>query len=642
MAVYSEPDAQAMHVKMADEAYCIGPAASAKSYLNMDKILEVIKATGSQAVHPGYGFLSENSHFAKKLEENGVAFIGPGTFAIEAMGDKIESKKLAREAGISTVPGDLVVVKTDEDIKRIANHIGYPVMIKASAGGGGKGMRIAWNDVEAIEGFKLSTEEAKASFGDDRIFIEKFIEEPRHIEIQLIADSHGNVAALPERECSIQRRNQKVLEESPSVFLDPATRRKMQDEAIQLAKAVNYKSAGTVEFLADKNRNFYFLEMNTRLQVEHPVSELVSGVDLVEQMIRVAAGHKLPEWLMKPDRPILGWAHEARVYAEDPFRGFLPSIGRLVVYEEPTAEQVPGVRVDTGVSQGADISMYYDPMISKLVTHGATREEALHRLEKALEIYVVKGPGHNMNFLSEVCRHPKFRSGNITTKFIEEEYPDGFKGVVLTEPEKQRMAAMSVLTHSHHVQAAAAIEGVRRAVVLPSEYVVTLFNESFGISQDEETGNVVVAHADTGDVLLDVPLTEFEYESGRVLARCLIEDELNVLQVLDRQPQGYRMQYAGAIENVLVHTRQEYDFSKIMLPKPELNTAKWLLSPMPGALISVNAKEGDSVFAGQELAVVEAMKMQNVLRAEKNGVIKKIHAKAGQTLGVDQEIIEFE
>ncbi|GBG28719.1 Propionyl-CoA carboxylase alpha chain, mitochondrial [Hondaea fermentalgiana] len=642
VAIYSEPDKNAMHVKMADEAYLVGPAASSQSYLNIDRIMEVIAESGAQAVHPGYGFLSENHLFAEALEAKNVAFIGPGAFAITAMGDKIESKQLAINAGVNTVPGSLAVVKTDEQIKQIANEIGYPVMIKASAGGGGKGMRIAWNDAEAIEGFRLSTEEARSSFGDDRIFIEKFVEEPRHIEIQLIADTFGNVAALPERECSIQRRNQKVLEESPSTFLDPETRKAMQAQAIQLAKAVDYRSAGTVEFLCDKNRNFYFLEMNTRLQVEHPVSELVSGIDLVEQMIRVAAGHKLPEDIMKEDRPILGWAHEARVYAEDPFRGFLPSTGRLVDYQQPTEEQVPGVRVDTGVSQGSEISMFYDPMICKLITHADTREEALDRLELALDNYVVKGLGHNINFLIDVCRHPKFKSGAITTKFIEEEYPEGFSGVKLTSDESKSLAAVAaMIQYTRNNQTTNMLDALRPSVQ-PTSFVVSIDEDAFKVTFAGDTGETVLSDPTSGEEIARFNIRDFQYKSGEILVRALIDDAPQVIQCLDRLPQGFRLQYCGAIKDILVHSELEYEMSKYMLPKPEIDMAKWLLSPMPGSLISVAVTEGQEVFAGQELAVVEAMKMQNVLRAERNGVVKKVYANAGETLSVDQEIVEFE
>ncbi|POM75206.1 Propionyl coenzyme A carboxylase (Pi-PCC1) [Phytophthora palmivora] len=417
VAVYSEPDVNSVAVRMADEAVCVGPAPSSQSYLSIPKIVEAVKATGAQAVHPGYGFLSENKDFCEALEAIGVAFIGPGHEAIQAMGDKIESKQLAMDAGVNTIPGFLGEIDTPEDAVKVAQEIGYPVMIKASAGGGGKGMRVAYNDEEVRMGYRLSKEEAASSFGDDRMFLEKFIEDPRHIEIQLIADSHGNVVPLPERECSIQRRNQKVIEEAPSVLLDPETRMAMGKQAAMLAKKVGYVSAGTVEFLCDKHKNFYFLEMNTRLQVEHPVTELISHVDLVEQMIRVAAGHELPKELVDGPVKIHGWAMESRVYAEDPLRGFLPSIGRLLQYDEPV--HLPGVRVDSGVNEGSDISMFYDPMISKLITYGKDRPECLERMKTALDNYVIRGPGNNVSFLQDVYRHPRFVSGKITTKFFQ-------------------------------------------------------------------------------------------------------------------------------------------------------------------------------------------------------------------------------
>ena len=454
VAIHSDPDYRAVHVAAADEAVCVGPAASSKSYLNVPRILEAIRSSGAQAVHPGYGFLSENAGFARVLEERGVKFIGPPSGAIDAMGDKIESKQLAIKAGVNTIPGFLGIVADDDEAVRIAREIGFPVMIKASAGGGGKGMRIAWNDAEVRLGFRLSKDEAKSSFGDDRLFVEKFIEDPRHIEIQLIADAHGNVAALPERECSIQRRNQKVIEESPSVLLDAKTRRAMQEQARMLASAVGYQSAGTVEFLADKHRNFYFLEMNTRLQVEHPVTEMVTGLDLVELMIRVAAGERLPAHLCGGAHvPILGHAFESRVYAEDPFRGFLPSTGRLSKYEEPQAAGVrdpyladpAAIRTDAGVTEGSEISMHYDPMICKLVTHGPTRDDALDRMRAALDAYVIRGVGHNVPFLRALVDHERFRAGRITTQFIREEFPEGFQGITLA-PEGGTTAAAFVAT----------------------------------------------------------------------------------------------------------------------------------------------------------------------------------------------------
>jgi len=642
VAVYSEPDAKSVHVKMADEAYCVGPAASAESYLNIPRIMEVIKESGAQAVHPGYGFLSENHLFAEELEKNNVAFIGPGSYAITAMGDKIESKEVAKKAGVNVIPGDLTVLKTEEEVLDKANEVGYPVMIKASAGGGGKGMRIAWNDEEARVGFRLSTEEAKASFGDDRIFVEKYIEEPRHIEIQLIADSHGNVCALPERECSIQRRNQKVLEEAPSVLLDDETRAAMQKQARDLATAVDYRSAGTVEFLCDKHKNFYFLEMNTRLQVEHPVTELVTGVDLVEQMIRVAAGHKLPDEYLSGTLPFKGWAHEARVYAEDPVRGFLPSTGRLISYQEPSVEEIPSVRCDSGITQGSEISMFYDPMISKLCTYRETREEALDDLGIALDSYIVHGVGHNISFLRDCIRDERFRSGSITTNYIAEEYPDGFSGVRLNTDETVILAGITAVASAQRLAQTTQISGQVVEPKLPEAIICKIGESAFKISieGDEE---LTVSDADSGVQLKKLNFEDFDWTVDTVKVDAIIDDVKHVVQIHERTPAGLKVQYLGAVENVQVFTSQkEYEYSKYMLPKPEIDSSKWLLSPMPGALISVAVEAGAKVFPGQELAVVEAMKMQNVLVAEKEGVVKSVLKAPGATLAVDEEIIEFE
>lgn len=643
VAVYSEPDAKAEHVRFADEAYYVGPAASAESYLNIPRILEVIKESGAQAVHPGYGFLSENHLFAEELEKNNIAFIGPGSYAITAMGDKIESKELAQKAGVNTIPGNLSVMKDAEEVVQVCQEIGYPVMIKASAGGGGKGMRIAWNDDEARQGFRLSTEEARASFGDDRIFVEKYIEEPRHIEIQLIGDSHGNVCALPERECSIQRRNQKVLEEAPSVLLDPETRSAMQAQAVALAKAVQYKSAGTVEFLCDKHKNFYFLEMNTRLQVEHPITEMVTGVDLVEQMIRVAAGHTLPENMLGGSLPFKGHAHEARVYAEDPVRGFLPSTGRLVSYEEPT--DVENVRCDSGVTQGSEISMFYDPMISKLCTYGETREEALRSLSIALDSYVIHGVGHNISFLRDVCRSERFASGKITTNYIAEEYPDGFTGVKLKDHENVRLAALACALHASWREATSVLDSAMKFPPSYADLYCKIGGKAFKVSISENVedgGGLEVSDAESGEVLGTVDIDDFEYSPGDFKAMAVIDGEDEVLQVLERIPSGYNLQYLGAKCKVEVLHPTEYKMSKFMLAKPEVDYSKWLQSPMPGVLVSVAVKEGDEVYAGQELAVVEAMKMQNVLVAEKKGKVKSVFLQPGATMVVDENILEFE
>ncbi|KAE8983880.1 Propionyl-CoA carboxylase alpha chain [Phytophthora rubi] len=701
VAVYSEPDADSVAVRMADEAVCVGPAASSQSYLSIPKILRAVRATGAQAVHPGYGFLSENKDFCQALEAAGVAFIGPGHAAIQAMGDKIESKQLAMDAGVNTIPGFLGEIDTADEAVRVARDIGYPVMIKASAGGGGKGMRVAYDDEEVRMGYRLSKEEAASSFGDDRMFLEKFIEDPRHIEIQLIADTHGNVVALPERECSIQRRNQKVIEEAPSVLLDPETRRAMGQQAAMLARKVGYVSAGTVEFLCDKHKNFYFLEMNTRLQVEHPVTELISRVDLVEQMIRVAAGHELPQELLAGPVKIHGWAMESRVYAEDPLRGFLPSIGRLLQYEEPV--QLPGVRVDSGVTEGSDISMFYDPMISKLITYGKDRAECLDRMKTALDNYVIRGPGNNVSFLQDVYRHPRFVSGNITTKFIEEEYPEGFEGVKLTPPEIEDLRVVGAIMHlkkaiasshiSGRIQSSAAAEfasiesdelefvsdqaGVvprLRAIAagLSSQDLIALAERNdlknlgaqlsvsidgpFGASEPvvvvevevenkrRRTETVTLAFVENKwhvvgnvDWSLNSPLFKATYskQSGAVNAPL-------ASQLLQTLPEGFTLQFHGAVHDVVVRNELEAAYGKHMQPKPEVDTSNLLLCPMPGMLISVAVEVGEHVEPGQELAVVEAMKMQNVLRSEKRGVVKSIARAAGDSLKVDEIILEYE
>lgn len=702
VAVYSEPDVNSVAVRMADEAICVGPAASAQSYLSIPKILDAVKSTGAQAVHPGYGFLSENKDFCEALEEIGVAFIGPGHEAIQAMGDKIESKLLAKEAGVNTIPGFLGVIDSPDDAVKVAREIGYPVMIKASAGGGGKGMRVAYDDDEVRMGFRLSKEEAASSFGDDRMFIEKFIEDPRHIEIQLIADGHGNVVPLPERECSIQRRNQKVIEEAPSVLLDDATRLAMGKQASMLAKKVGYVSAGTVEFLCDKNKNFYFLEMNTRLQVEHPVTELISKVDLVEQMIRVAAGHKLPENLLQGPVKIHGWAMESRVYAEDPLRGFLPSIGRLLKYEEPV--HLPGVRVDSGVTEGSDISMFYDPMISKLITHGKDRHEALERMKVALDNYVIRGPGNNVSFLQDVYRHPRFVSGKITTKFIAEEYPEGFEGVKLNRDELKDLTVVGAIMHLQKAHASGqisgripsprdAIDGVASVKENELEFISGHVGvvPRFRVLLSDVSGEGLIALAERnslvnlGETLYvsvdgqfgeskEVVVVELELENKRnrvesvtlafadgkwhvvgeldwtlnaPLFKATLTEEAGVSksvasQLLEALPEGYRLLHHGAVHDVIVRNDLEAKYARHMKPKPKVDTSNLLLCPMPGMLISVAVEAGQHVELGQELAVVEAMKMQNVLRSEKKGVIKAIKHKAGASLKVDEVILEYE
>ncbi|WP_313590739.1 acetyl/propionyl/methylcrotonyl-CoA carboxylase subunit alpha [Agrobacterium cavarae] len=639
VAVYSDADANALHVREADEAVHIGPAPSNQSYIVIDKILEAIRKTGADAVHPGYGFLSENPAFAAALEKEGVAFVGPPVKAIEAMGDKITSKKLAAEAGVSTVPGHMGLIETADEAVRIASEIGYPVMIKASAGGGGKGMRIAWNDAEAREGFQSSRNEAKASFGDDRIFIEKFVTQPRHIEIQVLGDQHGTVLYLGERECSIQRRNQKVIEEAPSPFLDEATRKAMGEQAVALAKAVGYFSAGTVEFIVDGDRNFYFLEMNTRLQVEHPVTELVTGIDLVEQMIRVAAGEKLA--LSQPDIKLNGWAIESRLYAEDPYRNFLPSIGRLTRYrppEEGHQENGTILRNDTGVFEGGEISMYYDPMIAKLCSWGETRLSAIDAMGEALDRFEVEGIGHNLPFLSAVMRHPRFRSGNLTTGFIAEEFPDGFSGV---EPETQaaeRLAAIAAVVH-HQVQSRAAqISGTigNHRRIVGKDWVVQLGKTEHRISVDLE-GDHIVTQVEGGERLA----VETDWLPGRSLGMFRLGDTVLAVKI-DLSPSSIRLRWHGVDIVAQVRSPRVAELARLMPEKLPPDTSKMLLCPMPGVITSISVAEGDEVEAGQALATVEAMKMENILRAERKGRVAKVFVKAGGSLAVDEVILQFD
>ncbi len=639
VAVYSDADANALHVREADEAVHIGPAPSNQSYIVIDKILEAIRKTGADAVHPGYGFLSENPAFAAALEKEGVAFIGPPVKAIEAMGDKITSKKLAAEAGVSTVPGHMGLIETADEAVRIASEIGYPVMIKASAGGGGKGMRIAWNDAEAREGFQSSRNEAKASFGDDRIFIEKFVTQPRHIEIQVLGDQHGTVLYLGERECSIQRRNQKVIEEAPSPFLDEATRKAMGEQAVALAKAVGYFSAGTVEFIVDGDRNFYFLEMNTRLQVEHPVTELVTGIDLVEQMIRVAAGEKLS--LSQPDIKLNGWAIESRLYAEDPYRNFLPSIGRLTRYrppEEGRQENGTILRNDTGVFEGGEISMYYDPMIAKLCSWGETRLSAIDAMGEALDRFEVEGIGHNLPFLSAVMQHPRFRSGNLTTGFIAEEFPDGFSGVEPQTQAAERLAAIAAVIH-HQVQSRAAqISGTigNHRRIVGKDWVVQLGKTEHRISVDLE-GDHIVTQVEGGERLA----VETDWLPGRSLGIFRLGDAVLAVKI-DLSPSAIRLRWHGVDIVAQVRSPRVAELARLMPEKLPPDTSKMLLCPMPGVITSISVAEGDEVEAGQALATVEAMKMENILRAERKGRVAKVSVKAGDSLAVDEVILQFD
>ncbi|MEH6693247.1 MAG: acetyl/propionyl/methylcrotonyl-CoA carboxylase subunit alpha [Pseudorhizobium pelagicum] len=639
VAVYSDADANALHVRMADESVHIGPAPSSQSYIVIEKILDAIRKTGADAVHPGYGFLSENPLFAEALEKEGITFIGPPVKAIRAMGDKITSKKLAAEAGVSTVPGHMGLIADAEEAVKISGQIGYPVMIKASAGGGGKGMRIAWNDAEAREGFQSSKNEAKSSFGDDRIFIEKFVTEPRHIEIQVLGDTHGTVLYLGERECSIQRRNQKVIEEAPSPFLDEATRRAMGEQAVALAQAVGYHSAGTVEFIVDGARNFYFLEMNTRLQVEHPVTELVTGIDLVEQMIRVAAGESLS--FGQQDVTLNGWAIESRLYAEDPYRNFLPSIGRLSRYRPPVeGERGNGtiVRNDTGVFEGGEISMYYDPMIAKLCTWGKDRDTAIEAMGDALDGFEVDGIGHNLPFLSAVMAHPRFRSGKITTAFIAEEFPDGFSGVAPDAAALHRLAAIAMVIHQRLQQRAAQISGTigNHRRVVGKDWVVTLSGAEIAgrIETVAEGARVRIAEGEPLSV-------ETDWLPGQTLAHFHVGGSPMGVKV-ELSGTAIRLRWRGMDVTARVRSPRVAALARLMPVKLPPDTSRMLLCPMPGVITSVLVKEGDAVEAGQTLASVEAMKMENVLKAERKGVVKRVAATAGQSLAVDELIMEFE
>lgn len=638
VAVYSEADRDAPHVDNADEAVAIGPASSAESYLVADKIIDACKRTGADAIHPGYGFLSENAAFAEALKAAGVTFIGPPPGAIAAMGDKIESKRIARDAGVSTVPGHVGVIADAEEAVNIASDIGYPVMIKASAGGGGKGMRIARSEDQVVEGFRLAANEAKSSFADDRVFVERFIEDPRHIEIQVLADTHGTVIHLGERECSIQRRHQKVIEEAPSPFLDEMTRAAMGEQAVALAKTVNYCSAGTVEFILDKERNFYFLEMNTRLQVEHPVTEMITGLDLVEQMIRVAAGERLS--LNQEDVTLTGWAMESRVYAEDPQRNFLPSIGRLVRYIPP--EESESVRVDAGVREGSEISIFYDPMIAKLVTHGETRSAAINEMRRALDSYVVRGINHNMQFLSAMMRHSRFLAGDLTTGFIDEEFPDGFGGLQASDTEIETIVAIAAaVAHVSHMREYSIAPDHYSFGEEASEWVVEVDGTQVPITIEGLPGDmqVTVGKAD-GQMEAPVVSVVTGWRSGDILFFGHVGSAQIIAQV-DTEGIGWRVAHGGLICSIRVLPPHVVRLSAMMPVKEPPDTSKFLLSPMPGLLVTVAVSVGQKVKANEELAVVEAMKMENVLRADQDGEIKIVHCNPGDSLTVNQKIIEF-
>ena len=645
VAVYSDADARAPFVRMADEAVRIGPAPASESYLIAEKIIEVCKQTGADAVHPGYGFLSERASFVEALDAAGIAFIGPPASAIAAMGDKIESKKLAREAGVNTVPGSKGAIADTAEALEWANRIGYPVMMKASAGGGGKGMRLAWNDRDVEEGFEATQREGLNSFGDERVFIEKFIEDPRHIEIQILGDKHGAILYLNERECSIQRRHQKVVEEAPSPFVTPKMRKAMGEQSVALARAVDYHSAGTVELIVSgadpTGESFYFLEMNTRLQVEHPVTEAITGIDLVEQMIRVAAGERLA--MSQDDIGIDGWAIENRVYAEDPYRGFLPSIGRLVHYQPPVEpwsddgeangrRGVSGVRVDDGVFEGGEVSMFYDPMIAKLVTWGETRDQAADRQVRALDAFRIEGLGHNVDFLSAIMQHPRFRAGELTTGFIAEEYPEGFEGSATSDELLRGLAAVGGIIATVDADRAGRIDQqLNEAPYPPGEWTVRIAGKDYAVELEEDAISV-----DGDPVAL-----EMEYTPGERVVEIALDDEPLTLQLAPTRG-GYAVTTRGAGQNLRILQTRVAHLADHMIEKIPPDLSKLLICPMPGLLVKLHVAEGDKVQPGQPLATVEAMKMESILRAEKEATVATINAAEGDSLAVDEVILELE
>ncbi len=641
VAVYSDADARSPHVLMADEAVRLGPAPAAESYLKAELILLAAKETGADCIHPGYGFLSERESFARACAEAGIAFVGPPPNAIAAMGDKIESKKLARAAGVNVVPGYLGEIADTEEAVRIAAEIGFPVMMKASAGGGGKGMRLAWSEQDVRDGFEATKREGLASFGDDRVFIEKFIESPRHIEIQLLGDQHGNIVYLNERECSIQRRHQKVVEEAPSPFVTPAMRKAMGEQAVALARAVGYYSAGTVELIVSgadtTGESFYFLEMNTRLQVEHPVTEEITGLDLVEQMIRVAAGERLA--FGQEDVRLDGWSIENRVYAEDPYRGFLPSIGRLVRYDtpRPTPEAAPGssddvrIRIDDGVREGGEVSMFYDPMIAKLVTWAPTRAAAIDAQVAALDRFTIQGPGTNLHFLSALMQHPRFRSGAITTGFIAEEYPDGFRGAPATPDVLRALAAVAGVAAHAQATRARGIDGqLGGPLAAPADWVVRIDGQDHAVSL--ASGAVTVDGTVIDGVVDWTPAARIATVSGR--------DPLTV--AVTRRRDGFTLAARGKSHDVRVLPAHIAPYAAHLIEKVPPDLSRFVIAPMPGLLVRLDVAKGDRVEAGQALAVVEAMKMENILRAEKAGTVAAVQAQAGDSLTVDQVILELE
>ena len=633
VAVYSDADRDARHVSLADEGVHIGPAPAAESYLRADVLLEACRQTGVQAVHPGYGFLSENARFAEQLMDSGIAFIGPGPGAIQVMGDKITSKSIAEKASVNTIPGSNEVIRDAEHAVEIAADIGYPVMLKASAGGGGKGMRVATNEQECRDGFERASGEAKTSFGDDRVFIEKFIVAPRHIEIQILVDTYGNAVYLGERECSMQRRHQKVIEEAPSKFIDDATRRAMGEQAVQLARAVDYVSAGTVEFVVDADRKFYFLEMNTRLQVEHPVTEQVTGLDLVEQMIRIANGEQLS--FAQEDISVSGWSVEARIYAEDPARGFLPSVGRLTRYQTPESDDA--VRIDTGVREGAEVSMFYDPMIAKVIGTGADRDEAADNLMSALDRICIEGLAHNTTFLHHLLGHESFRAGEFTTGFIDEMFPDGFKVDAPAPDMLARLVAIAAFANYGQCQRAATLSGRMpgASTTVAEDWVVVV----------ERVEHPVKIRAVDGGCEVDLEQRLFairgEWHPGQLLAMLQVNGEALSLQV-KRIGAGYQISQGGASIQARVVSPRAAELNRHMLFKELPDLSRFVLSPMPGLLVSIAVSEGQTVKAGEEVAVVEAMKMENSLVATKDGCVVEVLAAVGDSLVVDQPILELE
>jgi len=625
VAVYSDADAEALHVRRADEAVRIGPPKASESYLDIARILAACQESGVEAVHPGYGFLSENASFATALEAAGIVFIGPPPAAIAAMGDKIAAKKIAQEAGVATVPGDLDTVADAEAAISVARGIGYPVMIKAAAGGGGKGMRIAASDAELRAGFRLATGEARSAFGDARVFVEKYIASPRHIEIQIVADAHGNAIQLGERECSVQRRHQKVIEEAPSPFLDDKTRAAMGAQAVALAKAAGYRSAGTVEFIVDRKHKFYFLEMNTRLQVEHPVTEIVTGFDIVELMIRIAAGENLG--IAQKDVKLSGSAIEARIYAEDPRRNFLPSVGRITRYLPPTGD---GIRIDSGVEEGAEISIFYDPMIAKLIASGATRDEAIARLAEALDSFVIRGLSHNIGLLAAAIARPRFRAGDLSTDFLANEFPDGFKSEALP-PE---LAAQAVAVAGAAQRIAAERDAASAGAAIPERWVIVQDDSRYPARLTRRNETIAVAGYTASQEVTT------SWQPGDALFRGMVDGRPAIFQI-ERDGIGWRLQRGGAVLDLKVLSPQAAEALARMPAKKVPDLSRHLLSPMPGLLISLAVAEGQEVKAGEELAVIEAMKMENVLRAERDGTIKTLSARPGDSLAVDQIILEF-